>query len=140
MRPVRSSASTPNIAVGVASVTVDSLVATWPTAAGAITWRNAPAALGCGGRFAAQRVTPAHDWRQRALAPEIWLLAEQVGAQHRARSSYFVHLSATALRRTFVRPTHQRWTIEQQYQELKRNWGSITSRTRRGRAGTCTAG
>jgi SRSO17 transposase len=110
----------PTLPTGVAPVTVAALVATWPTAAWRrITWSNAPDARRCGGRFAAQRVTPAHDWRQRALAPEIWLLAEQVGGATPRTKYYFVHLAATASLCTLVQLTHQRRAIEQQYQELK---------------------
>ncbi len=36
---------------------------------------------------------------------------------------YLVHLPATASLRTLVRLTHQRWAIEQQYQELKDELG-----------------
>ena len=57
---------------------VATLVASWPAAAWrSITWRNAPAARSWTARFAAQRVTPAHAWRRRHRAPEVWLLAER---------------------------------------------------------------
>jgi hypothetical protein len=85
----------PAPAAGIAPTPVAALVATWPAAAWrTITWRNAPGARRCRGRFAAQRVTPAHDWRQRVLAPEIWLLAEQVGGATPRTKYYFVHLPA----------------------------------------------
>ena len=60
-----------------------------------VTWRNGtnPAWTA---DFAALRVTPATDWRQRRLAPEIWLLCERgLGATGR-RKHYFVSLPATA--------------------------------------------
>jgi SRSO17 transposase len=64
-------------------------------------------------------VTPAHDWRERRLAPEVWLLCERdLGATPRTKY-YLVHLPADVSLRTLVRLTHQRWAIEQQYQELK---------------------
>ena len=70
-------------------------------------------------RFCAVRVTPAHDWRERRLAPEVWLLCERdLGATPRTKY-YAVHLPADVSLRTLVRLTHQRWAIEQQYQELK---------------------
>ena len=51
-------------------------------------------------RFCATRVTPAHDWRDRRLAPEVWLLCERaLGASDRTKS-YLVHLPATASLRT----------------------------------------
>jgi SRSO17 transposase len=76
-----------------------------------------------GGPLAAVRVTPAHDWRDRRLAPEIWLLCEQdLGATPRTKY-FFVDLPATASVKQLVRLAHQRWAIEQQYQELKTELG-----------------
>jgi SRSO17 transposase len=69
-------------------------------------------------RFCAIRVTPAHDWRERRLAPEVWLLCERdLGAEPRTKFS-LVHLPPTASLRQLVHLAHQRWAIEQQYQEL----------------------
>jgi SRSO17 transposase len=74
-------------------------------------------------RFLAQRVTPAHDWRERRLAPEVWLLCEQdLGPTPRTKY-YLVDLPATASLRDLVHLAHQRWAIEQQYQELKDELG-----------------
>ena len=87
-----------------------------------VTWRNGtnrPWAA----HFAALRVTPAHDWRARRLAPEVWLLFERdLGATPRIKG-YFVALPPTASLRALVRLAHQRWAIEQQYQELKDELG-----------------
>jgi SRSO17 transposase len=71
-------------------------------------------------RFCAVRVTPAHDWRERRrLAPEVWLLCERdLGPTPRIKY-YLVDLLPTASLRALVRLAHQRWAIEQQYQELK---------------------
>jgi len=70
-------------------------------------------------RFCAVRVTPAHDWRERRLAPEVWLLCERdLGPTPRTKY-YVVDLPPTASLRALVRLAHQRWAIEQQYQELK---------------------
>ena len=71
-------------------------------------------------RFCAVRVTPAHDWRDaRRLAPEVWLLCERdLGATPKTKY-YLVDLPSTASLRVVVRLAHQRWAIEQQYQELK---------------------
>ena len=71
---------------------------------------------------AALRVTPAHDWRHRRLAPEVWLLIER-DAGETPKSKYFVNLPATATLRQIVTFAHQRWAIEQQYQELKTELG-----------------
>jgi SRSO17 transposase len=87
-----------------------------------VTWRNGtnrPWAA----RFAAVRVTPANDWRDRRLAPEVWLLCEQdLGATPRTKY-FFVDLPASASMKQLVRLAHQRWAIEQQYQELKTELG-----------------
>jgi SRSO17 transposase len=83
-----------------------------------VSWRNG-AHRPWRARFCAVRVTPAHDWRERRLAPEVWLLCERELA-HGARTRYYlVDLPPTAAVRELVRLTHQRWAIEQQYQELK---------------------
>lgn len=87
-----------------------------------VTWRNGtnrPWAA----RFAAVRVTPANEWRNRRLAPEVWLLCEQdLGLTPRIKY-FFVHLPATASLKQLVHLAHQRWAIEQQYQELKTELG-----------------
>ena len=87
-----------------------------------ITWRNGtnrPWAA----QFAARRVTPAHDWWTRRLAPEVWLLLERdLGTTPRTKA-YLVALPATAALPALVRLTHQRWAIEQQYLELKDELG-----------------
>src|SRR5437899_1544168 len=83
-----------------------------------VTWRNG-ANRPWAARFAAVRVTPAHDWRDRRLAPEVWLLCEQdLGATPRTKY-FFVHLPATASVTQLVRLAHQRWAIVQKYKELK---------------------
>jgi SRSO17 transposase len=71
-------------------------------------------------RFCAIRVTPWHDWKeQRRLAPDVWLLCERdLGPTPRTKY-YLVNLPATMSLRALVRLAHQRWAIEQQYQELK---------------------
>jgi SRSO17 transposase len=74
-------------------------------------------------RFIAVRATPAHDWRERRLAPEVWLLCERGLATNPRTKYYFVALPATASLKALVRLAHQRWAIEQQYQELKDELG-----------------
>ena len=87
-----------------------------------VTWRNGtnrPWAA----HFAALRVTPATDWRARRLAPEVWVLFERdLGATPRVKT-YLVDLPPTASLRALVHLAHQRWAIEQQYQELKDELG-----------------
>jgi SRSO17 transposase len=87
-----------------------------------ITWRNGSQPPRTA-RFAAIRVTPAHDWRHARLAPEIWLLCEEEAATKPRVKYYFVDLPATASLRALVTLAHQRWAIEQQYQELKSELG-----------------
>jgi SRSO17 transposase len=87
-----------------------------------VTWRNG-ANRPWAAQFAALRVTPAHDWRGRRLAPEVWLLFERdLGATPRVKA-YLVALPATASLRAVVRLAHHRWAIEQQYMELKDELG-----------------
>jgi hypothetical protein len=60
-----------------------------------VTWRNGTNRAWAA-RFAAVRVTPANDWRDRRLAPEVWLLCEQdLGATPRTKY-FFVDLPASA--------------------------------------------
>lgn len=87
-----------------------------------VTWRNGTQPQRTA-RFAAARVTPAHEWRHARLAPEVWLLCEEEAGTTPRLKYYFVHLPATTSLRAVVGLTHQRWAIEQQYQELKSELG-----------------
>jgi SRSO17 transposase len=87
----------------------------------AISWRNGRQPRRRA-RFHAQRVTPAHGARRGQFAPEIWLLCERETRASRLKY-YFIHLPATASLRQLVVFAHQRWAIEQQYQELKSELG-----------------
>jgi SRSO17 transposase len=107
----------------VAAVAVRDLVAQLPQRAWRrVTWRNGSQPTRAA-RFSALRVTPAHEWRQARLAPEVWLLCEEEAGRTRRLKYYFVHLPPSASLRALVRLTHQRWAIEQQYQELKSELG-----------------
>jgi SRSO17 transposase len=96
---------------------------TWATAQPPRAWRLVSWRNGTNrawrARFCAVRVTPAHDWRQRRLAPQVWLLCERGLGQGDRAKYYLVDLPPSASLRTLVRLAHQRWAIEQQYQELK---------------------
>jgi SRSO17 transposase len=92
------------------------------TAWRSISWRNGKRPRRRA-RFAAVRVTPAHDWREGALAPEVWLLCEEEAGRAERIKYYFVHLPPKTTLRRLVELAHQRWAIEQQYQELKSNLG-----------------
>jgi SRSO17 transposase len=87
-----------------------------------ITWRNGTQPKRAA-RFAALRVTPAHEWRRGRLAPEVWWLCEEETGTKTRFKHYFVNLPATASLRALVGLAHQRWAIEQQYQELKSELG-----------------
>lgn len=112
------------LAPGVSTVTAVALAtAQSPRTWRRITWRNG-ANRPLRARFLAVRVTPSHEWRQRRrLAPEVWLLCERdLGATPRTKH-YLVDLPPTASLKALVQLAHQRWAIEQQYQELKDELG-----------------
>lgn len=111
------------LAPDVAAVSVAALMAAQPARAWrVVSWRNGSNPP-WRARFTAVRVTPAHDWRARRLAPEVWLLGER-GLGTTPRSKYYlVALPPTASLKALVRLAHQRWAIEQQYQELKDELG-----------------
>jgi SRSO17 transposase len=88
-----------------------------------IRWRNRRGARAWAVECAAIRVTPALDHRHPRLLPEVWLLAEREPEIPTQLRFYYVHLPPTASLRQIVRLAHQRWAIEQQYQELKTELG-----------------
>jgi len=116
--------SRPTLAIDTPPQAVAALIATWPDAAWhRVEWRATPTGRLYTGHFAAQRVTPARGWRDHHLDPEVWLLAERGIGETPRTKYYFVHLPATAALQTLVELAHQRWAIEQQYQELKDELG-----------------
>ncbi len=71
-------------------------------------------------RFCAVRVTPAHDWRDAdGSRPKSGCCANANWRAATRLRYYLVDLPSTASLRALVRLAHQRWAIEQQYQELK---------------------
>ena len=113
----------PELAAGVKAIPVSTVMATAKRRWRRISWRHRPDTRRWSVNCAAVRVTPAHDWRHRRLAPEVWLLIEQDAGDTPKTKYYFVNLPATATLRRIVRFAHQRWAIEQQYQELKTELG-----------------
>jgi SRSO17 transposase len=114
----------PELAAGVSALSVEAIAA----AAGRrswrrITWRNRREGRDWTVTCLAIRVTPAHDWRHRRLSPEVWLLCERDLGETPRTKYYFVALPTTATLRQLVRFAHQRWAIEQQYQDLKTELG-----------------
>ena len=113
---------TPTLPEGVDAVSVATVAAdqtSWRT----VRWRNRGADREWVVRCTALRVTPAHDWRRRRLAPEVWLLCEQDTGDTPRTKYYFLHAPATTTWRKLVRFAHHRWAIEQQYRELKTDLG-----------------
>ena len=111
------------LAPGVESVAVSAYAAAQPAKTWRlVTWRNGTNRP-WRARFFAHRVTPAHDWRERRLAPEVWLLCERDLGRTPRTKYYLVDLPATTSLKDVVRLAHQRWAIEQQYQELKDELG-----------------
>jgi len=111
------------LAPGVESIAVSADAAAQPAKTWRlVTWRNGTNRP-WRARFFAHRVTPAHEWRERRVAPEVWLLCERdLGSTPRTKY-YLVDLPATTSLKAVVRLAHQRWAIEQQYQELKDELG-----------------
>lgn len=112
----------PTLAAGVQASRIADLTAA-QTVWRRVSWSNRREGRRWTVHCVAMRVTPAHDWRHRRLAPEVWLLAERdLGTTPRTKY-YFVNLPATASWRHLVRLAHHRWAIEQQYQVLKTELG-----------------
>jgi SRSO17 transposase len=116
----------PRATLGPATATpiaLPALVDTWPAAVWTrVTWQHGGQprrAAGC----AAARVTPGHDWSRTRPLPEIWLLAERPEDRPGVTKYYFVSLPADTPLADLVRFVHQRWPIEQQYQQLKTELG-----------------
>jgi SRSO17 transposase len=113
----------PDLAAGVRAVPVTAVMiaakARWRT----ISWRNRHDGRRWTVECVAVRVTPAHDWRHRRLAPEVWLLIERDRGDTPKTKYYFVNVPATTSLKAIVRLAHQRWAIEQQYQDLKTELG-----------------
>lgn len=108
----------------VRSVSVASLAKQLPaTAWREVSWRNGDNPP-WKAEFAALRVTPSHEWRSGRLANEVWLLCERsVGKKKKRFKHYFLSLPPDAPLSDLVRLAHQRWAIEQQYQQLKNELG-----------------
>ena len=111
------------LAPGVAAAPIADLLVRAGPAWRRVQWRNRPGGPPRRADCAAIRVTPNIDSRHPRLAPEIWLLAERdVGPRSKTRF-FFVNLPPTASLTQIARFAHQRWAIEQQYQELKTELG-----------------
>jgi SRSO17 transposase len=87
-----------------------------------VTWQNGDQGAR-GVLCAALRVTPAHDWQHGRILPEIWLLIERPDNRRGVTKYSFINLPRRTALRRLVRFVHQRWPIEQQYQQLKTELG-----------------
>ena len=105
-------------------IAVSKVAATLPARAWRrVSWQNEQQPTRWRADFIALRVTPAHDWRKGHLSPEVWLLLQRPVGSAKVAKYFFIHLpAATALKR-LVWIAHQRWAIEQQYQQLKDELG-----------------
>jgi SRSO17 transposase len=122
-RPTRGRRKHPRLAPGVIARPISELIAAARPRWRRVRWRNRPVGREWTADCVAIRVTPAIDSRHPRLPPEIWLLAERnVGPQSKTRF-FYVNLPATASLAQIARLAHQRWAIEQQYQELKTELG-----------------
>jgi SRSO17 transposase len=103
-------------------------VATWAAQQPAgrwrrITWRNGRHRA-WQARFLAVRITPVVLWRQHRPLQTYWLLCERPRRRSAAPLKWYIsNLPPTTQLRTLVRAAHQRWAIEQQYQQLKEELG-----------------
>ena len=114
----------PRLLDGSPAVAVSAVARGLPAAAWRrVSWRNGTQPRRRA-RFAAIRVTPAHDWRRGCpLTPEVWLLCEEEAGRAGRISYCFVHLPPRTPLPALVALAHQRWAIEQQYRELKSKLG-----------------
>ncbi|MBE3134331.1 MAG: IS701 family transposase [Acidobacteria bacterium] len=87
-----------------------------------VTWQHGDQPVR-GALCAALRVTPAHDWHHGLILPEIWLLLERPDDRRGVTKCYFINLPRRTALGRLVRFVHQRWPIEQQYQQLKTELG-----------------
>lgn len=111
------------LAPGVKARHLDQLIAAVRPRWRRIRWRNSAPGSSCAAVCAAIRVTPAVDHRHPKLPPEVWLLAERDSGDSSKVKFFYVNLPPTASLAEIVRLAHQRWAIEQQYQELKTELG-----------------
>jgi SRSO17 transposase len=105
-------------------IAVRNVAATLPARAWRrVSWHNEQQSTRWQADFAALRVTPAHNWREGRLSPEVWLLLQRPVGSSTVAKYFFLHLPATTALKRLVWIAHQRWAIEQHYQQLKDELG-----------------
>jgi SRSO17 transposase len=87
-----------------------------------VSWRNGDNRTWTA-EFLAMRVTPVVEWRNRRALHELWLMAERAVGASIPHRYYFSNFPATTSVTRLARVIHQRWAIEQQYQDLKTELG-----------------
>lgn len=87
-----------------------------------VSWRNGDNRTWTA-EFLAIRVTPVVDWRRRRALHELWLMAERAVGASIPHRYYFSNFPSTTSVTRLARVIHQRWAIEQQYQDLKTELG-----------------
>ena len=112
----------PQLATGTRALSARALAAQ-QTRWQSVSWRNRRDGRQWTAEVTAVRVTPARDWKRRRRLPEVWLLCERETGDRSQLKFFFVNLPSTATLTQLVRLAHQRWAIEQQYQELKTELG-----------------
>lgn len=128
--PAQPRGGRPRTRVVIAPEAVPTSVAAWAAQQSLGAWRRVTWQNGQNRPWAAQfvagRVTPVVLWRRKQRLQALWLLCQRpVGATAPSKhDKYFVSsLPATTTLRALVRAAHQRWAIEQQYQDLKTELG-----------------
>lgn len=107
-----------------APIAVSKVAATLPARAWRrVSWQNEQQPTRWRADFVALRVTPAHHWREGRLSPEVWLLLQRPVGSAKVAKYFFIHLPATTALKRLVWIAHQRWAIEQHYQQLKDELG-----------------
>jgi SRSO17 transposase len=87
-----------------------------------VSWRNGTNRRWIA-EFLAVRATPVVDWRNRHALRVLWLLAERAVGATTPHRYYFSNLPPTTSVTRLARVIHQRWAIEQQYQDFKTELG-----------------
>lgn len=93
-----------------------------PAAWRRVSWRNG-AQRPWVAEFAAVRVCPATLWRRSGRFQEVWLLCERTVGAARPTKYYLSNLPARTRLTPMAQLAHQRWAVEQQYQDLKSELG-----------------
>jgi SRSO17 transposase len=88
-----------------------------------VTWREGSRGQ-LTSRFWARRVQTAHDWNHgQAPGPEVWLLVEWPAGETEPAKYYLCDLPKSTSLRPLLATARGRWRLEQDYQQMKEEWG-----------------